>query len=235
MKLGILKTDAVRPELVGQYGEYPDMFVRLLSEAGADLEFMVYDVECGEYPQHIDEADAYLITGSKSSVYDDKPWIHTLMAFVRELHSQRKKLIGICFGHQLVAQALGGKTEKSPKGWGVGIHTHRFSCKPAWHDGGAEELQIMVSHQDQVVQPATGAQVLAGSAFCENAVTQLDDHILTFQGHPEFVESYARALLEFRRDVLGDAAYHGAMASLAGEQGSQSQRVAGWIRAFLAA
>ncbi|HEY7775911.1 MAG TPA: GMP synthase, partial [Kineobactrum sp.] len=134
MKLGILKTDAVRPEWVPDFGEYPDMFIALLGQLDPSLEFAVYDVEQGQYPADIDEVDAYLITGSKSSVYDDKPWIETLMAFVRELDQRRKKLVGICFGHQLVAQALGGKTEKSPKGWGVGLQTQRFASMPGWHD-----------------------------------------------------------------------------------------------------
>lgn len=234
MKLGILKTDAVRPEWVADFGEYPDMFIRLLSEADPDLAFAVYDVEAGVYPQDIDEVDAYLITGSKASVYDDRLWIHTLMDFVRELHARRKKLIGICFGHQLVAHALGGRTEKSSKGWGVGIHTHTFASTPAWHDGGDDALQILVSHQDQVVQPASGAQVLAGSEFCENAVTQLDDHILTFQGHPEFIEAYSRQIMTSRRDLLGESVFHSAMSSLEGEYRSQSGRVARWILAFLA-
>ncbi len=186
MKLGILKTDAVRPEWVPEFGEYPDMFIALLAQADPDLEYVVYDVERGQYPADIDEVDAYLITGSKSGVYEDKPWITELMAFVRELHRRRKKLVGICFGHQLVAQALGGKTEKSPKGWGVGLHTHRFTTAPPWHDQVDLELDILVSHQDQVVEVAKDAKVLASSDFCENAVCQIGDHILTFQGHPEF-------------------------------------------------
>ncbi|MGB1140351.1 MAG: glutamine amidotransferase-related protein, partial [Halioglobus sp.] len=109
MKLGILKTDAVRPDFVPEFGEYPDMFAALLSRVDPAMEFVTYDVEEGEFPDDIDTADAYLITGSKSSVYDDKPWIKRLMQFVHELHVRRKKLVGICFGHQLVAEALGGK------------------------------------------------------------------------------------------------------------------------------
>ncbi len=230
MKLGILKTDAVRPEWVPTYGEYPDMFMRLLAEADPDLEFAVYDVEEGQYPADIDEVDAYLITGSKSSVYEDKPWIHRLMDFVRELHRRRKKVVGICFGHQLVAHSLGGRTEKSRKGWGVGLHTHTFSSTPGWHDGD-DRLDILVSHQDQVVEPAPGSEVLAGSDFCENAVTQLGDHILTFQGHPEFVHDYSRDIMDVRREVIGEDTYTRGMASLEGEH--QGARVARWIRRFL--
>ncbi|TGD72701.1 GMP synthase [Mangrovimicrobium sediminis] len=231
MKLGILKTDAVKPDWAEVYGEYPDMFVRLLGQLDPGLEFRVYDVEEGEYPADIDEVDAYLITGSKSSVYEDKPWIKRLMDFVRELDARRKKLVGICFGHQLVAQALGGRTEKSPKGWGVGLHTHHFQHKPEWHDGGDADLAILVSHQDQVVQNALGAQVLAGSEFCENAVVQVGDHILTFQGHPEFVPDYSREIMNFRRELIGEPAYEVGMASLA--RPHEGERVGRWILDFL--
>jgi GMP synthase-like glutamine amidotransferase len=233
MKLGILKTDEVRPEWVPEYGEYPDMFMALLGREDAELEFVTYDVEHGQYPDDIDEVDAYLITGSKSSVYDDQPWIPTLIEFVQELHRRRKKLLGICFGHQLVAQALGGKTEKSPKGWGVGLHQHRFKEAPAWHDQGDLALDILVSHQDQVVVTAQGAQVLAGSEFCENAVCQVGDHILTLQGHPEFLPDYSREIMNLRRERIGEEAYAGGLASLDGVH--QGQRVARWMVNFLKA
>lgn len=231
MKLGILKTDTVRPEWVPEFGEYPDMFVDLLGQADPDLQFQVYDVENGEYPADIDEVDAYLITGSKSSVYDDKPWIGELMDFVRQLDQRRKKLVGICFGHQLVAQALGGKTEKSSKGWGVGLQSYRFSEAPKWHDKEALEFGILASHQDQVVRNAAGAAVLAGSEFCENAVCQVGNHILTFQGHPEFVAQYSREIMNFRRKMIGEQAYATGMASLA--VAPEQQRVARWIVNFL--
>jgi GMP synthase-like glutamine amidotransferase len=231
MKLGILKTDAVRPQWVPEFGEYPEMFIALLGQLDPGLEFVVYDVEQGEYPAAIDEVDAYLITGSKSSVYDDKPWIGVLMDFVRELDRRHKKLVGICFGHQLVAHALGGKTGKSPKGWGVGLHTHRFSEVPPWHDQGDMDFDILVTHQDQVVKIAHGSRVLAGSEFCENAVCQVGDHILTFQGHPEFVSAYSREIMEFRRELIGEQAYTAGVASLASDP--ETPRVARWILNFL--
>jgi GMP synthase-like glutamine amidotransferase len=233
MKLGILKTDAVRPEWVPEFGEYPDMFAALLGREDGELEFVTYDVEEGEYPADIDEVDAYLITGSKSSVYDDKPWIRDLEEFVRALHARRKKLVGICFGHQLVAQALGGRTEKSPLGWGVGLQDYRFDSLPPWHDQGPADFAILASHQDQVVENAKGAQVLAGSDFCENAVCQVGNHILTFQGHPEFLPGYSREIMEFRRDMIGESAYTNGMASLSRAQ--EGARVARWIVNFLRA
>jgi len=231
VKLGILKTDTVRSEWVPEFGEYPDMFVALLGRADPSLEFVTYDVENGQYPNHVDEVDAYLITGSKTSVYDDKPWIPPLIDFVREIAAAGKKIIGICFGHQLVAEALGGKTEKSSKGWGAGLHTHTFTEIPTWHDGGDAELNILVSHQDQVVENAEGARVLASSDFCDNAVCQVGDQILTFQGHPEFIPEYSKEIMEFRRELFGEEVYHSAVASLVGDH--QGDRVARWVVDFL--
>jgi GMP synthase-like glutamine amidotransferase len=231
MRIGILQTDEVRPEFVPEFGEYPDMFASLLGAADASLEFVVYDVEHGQYPDDIDEVDAYLITGSKSSVYEDKEWIRRLSVFVCQIHERRKKLLGICFGHQLVAQALGGKTEKSAKGWGVGAHVAAFSELPAWHDQQAREFHLLVSHQDQVTTPAPGSTVLAGSDFCTNAVCQLGDHILTFQGHPEFVREYSEILLNLRREIIGEDNYRTGMQSL--NQPLDRERVANWMLAFL--
>jgi GMP synthase-like glutamine amidotransferase len=231
MKIGILKTDAVRPEWVPTFGEYPDMFVALLQAEDPTLEFVTFDVERGEFPAAVDAVDCFLVTGSKSSVYDDKDWIRRLEDFVRETHAARKKLVGICFGHQIVARALGGRAEKAPQGWGVGAHTARFSQQPDWHDGESEEFTVLVSHQDQVIEPAAGAETLAGSDFCPHAVCQLGEHILTFQGHPEFIKEYSRELLEFRRELIGEDNYAQGVASL-GET-LDRQRMARWILAFL--
>ncbi|MEM8660296.1 MAG: GMP synthase [Pseudomonadota bacterium] len=233
MKLGILKTDQVRPEWVPRFGEYPDMFIDLLQKVDPTLSFRVYDVEHEQYPADIDEVDAYLMTGSKSSVYEDKPWITQLAEFVRELNRRRKKLIGICFGHQMVAQALGGETKKSPKGWGVGLHTYTFDEMPAWHDGGDPDFSILVSHQDQVMANAEGAHVLAGSDFCENAVCQVDNHILTFQGHPEFVPAYSQKIIDLRRELIGEQTYEKGVSSL--EIPPERERVARWMLSFLRA
>ncbi|MCX2979873.1 GMP synthase [Halieaceae bacterium IMCC14734] len=233
MKIGILKTDSVRAELVDEFGEYPGMFQQLLRAVDPELEFIVFDVEAGEFPQQLDVADGWLITGSKSSVYEDKPWIHQLQQLVQRLHQERRKLVGICFGHQLVAQALGGATEKSSKGWGVGVHAATFSARPNWSDDDAMEFRLLVSHQDQVTQLPPEAKILAGSEFCENAVCQIGDHILTFQGHPEFVPAYSENLLNIRRDIIGEDNYRGGMASLS--LPLDRGRVARWILNFLRA
>lgn len=231
MKIGILKTDAVRDEWVDTFGEYPDMFMSLLGSRDPDLEFLVFDVRQGEFPDDIDQLDGYLMTGSRHSVYEDLPWIEPLMNFVRELDSRGKKLVGICFGHQLIAQALGGRTEKAAAGWGVGMHHHRFARRPDWFDDGDLQFPILVTHQDQVTVNAKGAEVLASSEFCPNAVCQIKDHILTMQGHPEFVNDYSRAIMEFRREIITEPVYESGVASLA--QQPATDRMASWILKFL--
>ncbi len=231
MRLGILKTDDVRPEWVDEFGEYPDMFAALLGSRDPDMEFETYEVQHGEYPADIDDVDAYLITGSKSSVYEDKAWIHDLLDFIRTLDASKKRMVGICFGHQAIAHALGGRTEKADAGWGVGLHKHTFHAQPDWFDGGALEFPVLVTHQDQVTANAAGAEVLAGSEFCPNAVVQIGDHALTFQGHPEFVPDYSRAIMEFRREIIGEDVYERGIASLA--EDPATDRMAGWILEFL--
>ena len=231
IRLAILKTDYVRTEWVSEFGEYPDMFEAVFRKCETAITFQTFDAHRNEYPADLDEFDAYLITGSKSSVYDEEPWIEELMGFVRELHRLKKKLIGICFGHQLVAETLGGKVGKSSKGWGVGVHTHAFSEIPQWHDGQSHQFNILVSHKDQVIRNADGAKVLAGSEFCENAVCQLDNHILTFQGHPEFVVDYSRKIIGLRKEMIGHEVAQAGLASLS--IAPDSEIITRWIINFI--
>lgn len=231
IRLGILKTDDVHPMIVDEYGEYPDMFATLLSAVDSALAFVTYEVHKGEYPSDLNEVDAYLITGSKFSVYEQIGWITELQEFVRRLHQARKKLIGICFGHQLIAQSLGGKTEKTDRGWGIGSHSVVLTDKAGDLDVAGSGFRLLVSHQDQVVEPADGAEVLAGSEFCPNAMCRIDSHILTFQGHPEFTPGYALKLMNLRRDKYDDDLYQQAVDSLI--LPLDKRRVAQWIVDFI--
>ena len=240
MKIGILKTDDVNPALVTAFGEYPEQFQTLLSQVDPSLEFVTYDVTRGEYPVALDEVDGYLITGSKAGVYDDLPWIAELAAFIRKLYHSGHKLVGICFGHQLVAQALGGRAAKAEQGWGIGVHSVVLQSPPetsvsnpalAAELAAGRSLSLLVSHQDQVLEPAPGAEVLAGSEFCPIAITRLDRQFLTFQGHPEFVAGYVQGLMALRREQYGETLYQTATASL--QQPTDHLLVARWIVDFL--
>jgi len=154
-----------------------------------------------------------------------------LGAFVQTLHQARKKLVGICFGHQLVAQVLGGKTEKSDRGWGVGRHDTRLLLDLNADAPAGTQFSLLSSHQDQVSKLPGSARVLAQSEFCPIAGMLIDQHILTFQGHPEFDTAYARALLQIRRELVGEAKYEVAISSMA--QVPDQARVAEWILRFI--
>lgn len=231
MKIGVLKTDDVREQLVGEFGEYPEMFERLLKEQDEALEFVTYEVQHGQYPADIDEVDAYLITGSKTGVYDDKPWIRPLMAFVQKLNEHQKPTLGICFGHQIIAHALGGKTRKSAKGWGVGVHSYEMQETPDWMGHKPEGFSLLVSHQDQVEEIPQNTRVLASSDFCPYALLQVGEHMLTMQAHPEFTKPYSKSLMELRREAFGDEVVEKGVASLKND--IHEQVVARWMVEFL--
>ncbi len=204
MIIGILQADSVREEFQPAHGDYPRMFEELLSAAAPETEFHHYNVELGEYPSDIDECDGYVITGSKKSVYDDETWIYALSEFVVKLHKHKKKTVGICFGHQMVAQALGGKTEPADVGWGVGIHQYKILANESYMDAKTSSFGLIVSHKDQVTELPEGAELLATSEFCPNAMFRVDEHILTFQGHPEFSKAYSKDLMEMRQEILAE-------------------------------
>ena len=234
MHIGILKTDAVRPEWVPEFGEYPDMFKRLLLNADTSVSFVVWDVEESVHPTDSDIAavDGFIITGSKSSVYDDKQWIRDLEVLIQKLHARRKKMVGICFGHQIIAKALGGLVLKSDKGWGIGIHTYELDKVP-FEKAQSGQLKLVVSHQDQVHELPPGARNVVSNAHCEYAGFLIGGHIFTLQGHPEFINEYSDAIMSFRHDRIGPGRVAEGRASLQ-QHKHEGARVAGWMLSFLA-
>jgi len=234
MRIGILKTDSVREEFQHEFGDYPVMFRAVLMASADDvpIEFRDYDVQRGEYPASIDECDAYLITGSRESAYDDQPWIHRLAQFVQELDAARHTLVGICFGHQLIAHVLGGETRAAETGWAVGVQETQVLSPAEWMLPYRERFGLLSSHKDQVVRLPERAEVFASTPFCPNSGFTIGDHILTFQGHPEFSKGYSRALIELRRELLGEPGYSSGVESL-GKPVHQSM-VGRWIINFIA-
>lgn len=224
MRIGILKTDSVLPEFSSQFGDYPDMFSHLLRSADPDLEFEVWDIVAQQRPQRLDSCDGWLITGSRHSVYEDLPWIRSLEDLVLEIHESRRKLIAICFGHQLVAQALGGKTAAASRGWTVGVQGMERSKNLPVNMGFPDPIRVIHSHQDQVLELPPRARLLGGNAACPFGLYQVDQHILAMQGHPEFQADYAKALYTRRRGLLGEATYRDAIDSL--QQGDDAARIA---------
>ena len=232
--IGILRADDIIPELSEGHGQYPEMFERLLLAANAlrgdqalSLRCSRYDINHGVYPHDIDEVDAYILTGSKNSVYDNLDWISNLQPYIQQLHAHKKKVVGICFGHQMVAQALGGRTEKSGKGWGIGFKDTYFQATAKSANFNTDSYRIIYSHQDQVSVAAPGSVVLASNDFCPIAMTAIGDHILTFQGHPEFSIDFTRTVFDFRKMLYPEELYNTAIASL--ETEVDTLKIANWM------
>lgn len=225
MKIGILRTGQPPTPLISRFGLYDDMFRELL---GPGFAATSYDVQTGEWPARPSDEDAYLITGSSAGVYEDHGWIDPLKDFLRSAKGQAK-LVGICFGHQLMAEAFGGRVEKSDKGWGVGLHRYDIWEQARWMDA-VPSFAAAVSHQDQVVEKPPTARALAGSNFTPFGVLAYDDQpAISIQPHPEFSPDFSRALIECRRKQLPDA--DAAIASL--DAANDQPRLAAGIRRFL--
>jgi GMP synthase-like glutamine amidotransferase len=230
--LGILETGAPPADLKQRFGSYGDMFRQLL---GPEYEYSYYDVRNGQLPAHGQRHDGYLITGSASGVYDGDPWIEELKGFVQGI-SGRTPLVGICFGHQVMAEAYGGKVTKSPKGWGVGLHSYEITRRADWmKTDDVPSLSIPVSHQDQIVELPEDATVLASSSFTPYAVLEYPQRrAISFQAHPEFSPEYATALIDLRRGTRYQQEFADAAVETL-QQPNDSRRVAGWLRQFIAA
>ena len=226
MKLAILETGRPPGDLVQRFGDYPSMFVRML---GGGFAIDTFDAAAGELPTDAREYDAYLITGSPAGVYDPLPWIGPLSDFIRAAND--RKMVGICFGHQIMAGALGGHVEKSDKGWGAGLHHYSLVRREPWMDGEVE-VAIPASHQDQVVVQPPNTDVIASSDFTPYAgFAWTDRPAISFQFHPEFAPEFAKALIAERYDRVPNPDQ--AISSL--DAPNDNARVGGWIRRFLAA
>lgn len=225
MKVGILEAGQPPASLIAAHGTYADMTARLLGPHACVEHFAAMSGRLPERPGH---CDAYIVTGSPAGVYDAEPWIAPLLEFLRAARG-RARLVGICFGHQALAQALGGRVEPSAKGWGIGLHRYDVRGRAGWMDADTP-VTAAAFHQDQVVAAPPGARVTLASDFTPFAGLDYGDAI-SFQFHPEFGSDFCTALLDAGRDRYGPGT-DPAIASYAAPQ--DGARVAGWIRSFLA-
>ncbi|WP_133010396.1 glutamine amidotransferase-related protein [Marinomonas flavescens] len=234
MKIGILAAGITPDVLQANYPSYADMFARQLTSIEPALEFEIYDVRLNEFPQNSASCDGWLITGSKFNSYDDEPWILRLCDFIREIDSTQQTLVGICFGHQIIARALGGTVTKSPAGWGVGVHHYQNLGKiPTLPD--ATDIAFCAFHQDQVIEKPEKLDVFLTSDFCEFAGFIYQDRILTFQGHPEFSKDYESELVELYADVTLSTEVANKARHTIKEESIQNTQLMTWIAQFLKA
>ncbi len=227
MRIGLLQCDHVAQRYRSIAGDYDVMVRAMLREEGPSL--ISYDVRLGGMPSGPSECDAYIISGSASSVYDDEQWIRDLETFIRLASRESVPMFGICFGLHAMATAFGGKVECSERGWGVGVHAMHVDHHRPWMDPNKDVIALIMSHQDQVVTLPDGAELLGSSDHCQNNFVEFTPTCIGVQGHPEFQAAYARALYGGRMERLGDR-FDPAMVSLRSR--TDSATIVAWMRAM---
>lgn len=187
MHIGLLQTGHMADEIVAVLGDYPEFYARLLEPEGIRLS--TWSVVDGVFPESVQDAEGWLVSGSKHGAYEDHDWIPPLEDLIRDIFAAQVPLVGICFGHQIIAQALGGTVEKFAGGWAVGRHVY---------DWQGDEVVLNAWHQDQVTKAPESARVIASSPFCKNAALLYDGRAFTVQAHPEFDREAIGMLLDVR-------------------------------------
>ena len=240
MQIGILQTGKINMRIRDQFGNYPDMFQDLLNDKHypaeqASVQFTVFDVTEGVLPDRPEACDVYIITGSSAGVYEEHSWLNPLFDFLRQCAEMQIKLVGICFGHQAIAKALGGEVVKFSGGWGVGNRMSALTDIPALNAAtGRQITQTQITlpyfHQDQVISLPEDAQLTVADDFCAIAGFVICKHVLCFQGHPEFNADYLKALIEVRRESLGEDNTQHALSTVNG--GNDRHLVGQWIADF---
>lgn len=233
MKIGVLAAGITPDELIDQHGSYADMIINLLNTTDVAFEFEVFDVRLDDFPSDLTQFDGWAISGSRNNVSENLPWMPKLKTLILDAHAAKQPIVGICFGHQIIADAFGGKVDRYEGGWGLGLHTYDLASGYESILGDQKQFSINAVHQDQVIKKPDNSEVLATSSFCKNAGLIYGDLIMTFQAHPEFKMDFEKDLIKVRAgDAFPMEESHAALASLEG-QNTDSQSVANWFAQFL--
>lgn len=230
-RLGLLACDSLWEPLRSTHGDYAEMYSAMLREAGASFELLRFAAHEGEFPADVTTCDAWLISGSRAAVYEDHPWIARLADFARAAHASGVPQVGVCFGHQLLAHALGGRTERAPGGWGIGNVELSLRAAAGAPAGTPARFRLFMAHQDQVVALPPGAVWLAEAPHCAHAMFALDDRVLGVQPHPEFTAGFMRDMT--LEDSFGLPAAQREQALASYEAHVDNALLGGWIADFL--
>jgi GMP synthase-like glutamine amidotransferase len=231
MRIGLLNAVTPEDEAVLKNTEIAQ-FQAFFALVDQELELVEYRITEGDFPADPTACDAYLITGSPQGVYDSDPWLPQLAEFIWACYQAQQKLVGVCFGHQMLAHTLGGYAAKSEKGWGMGLRRFQIVVEQPWMDPPLAEGALYFCHQDQVQALPANATRLAGDEFCPHTMFAIGHQVLGIQGHPEFTTNFMQALIDYLGPRAGSETSSQAATSLATEQ-PQAAIVARWVVNFL--
>lgn len=235
LRIGILLAGETGVDMRPHNPTYQEMFSAFFAPLTDEIDITFIHTRHGDFPDELSDYDAYLISGSKYGVYDDQPWIPRLMDFIRSAYSAYIPMIGVCFGHQLLAHTLGGEAVLSHKGWGVGVKDMTLQADlpetDGYHKGKGQSVRLLYMHQDQVIQLPSDAIPLLGDDFCPFAAFTIPGRVLSFQGHPEFTPDYLSALIDRRNNSIGDDKAMLARQTL--NTPTDNDQVREWMRHFL--
>ena len=233
LKIGLLECGHVQAEFRSSLGgDYRDVFPAYFERAGAvDWKFEFYDACNGQFPENIHDCDAYICTGSPSSVYDEPMWISGLKLFVQRLWEAQKTFVGVCFGHQILAEALGGSVHKSSNGWCVGVHEMDVLVQKNWMQPSQSQYNLLMMCQDQVQVLPPEAVHLARTEQCEIAMFQVGQTMLGIQAHPEFTRAYNEVLMHDRVARMGEQTVENGLKSLS--KSTHEITIGQWIIRFI--
>ena len=223
MKIGLLACDHIQ----SNYSDYPELFAKLLPQ----FDFDVFNVCEGVFPSSASDYEAWIITGSKYSVYDDIDWIKRLKCFVQDISLADKYCIGICFGHQMLGEAMGGKVMKAQQGWCVGIHEFDVVDRENWMNPYQPKVNLLMSCQDQITVLPPNSKVLLKTSLCPVGSIKIGEKMLGIQGHPEFSTDYIKFLMEDRINRIPENTLKVGINSLS--KPVSNTEVAQWIAEFI--
>lgn len=222
MRLAILMTNTDESAFAHAHPRDGQKFSELLWGVRPDWAFEVFSIKDGIFPRTLN-FDGLLITGSPASVHDEEAWIPKLEGLVREAVEKRLPLFGACFGHQVIAKALGSDIIPNPDGWVLGRIETQFMGKTS-------PVPFYAAHKEQVASLPQDAQLVARTQGCEIAGFAINKHVLTTQYHPEMTGSFIAALLDAFADEIGHHVAKKAAASLTEE--TDVNALAEWIANF---